>query len=214
MLPGSTQLLACLLLPHMSSWGITFSPWGCRIHWVEGKQCLQQPSLMVQSRTPSWAGWQLSEEMSQISTPLQAQKTCCLAQPASSSPAQLFCPQHQHRLQLSQPPCLLMHQLGSCSDQLCPRGPGYTRERKGREGGRAVQEVAACSRGKRGGSCFVAPGSCGSPGKSPSSCPGTLHTHSPPHCLYHSGQHSLRGSKILPEYTRTPTCIFPATLPT
>lgn len=197
----------------MSSWGITFSPWGCRIHWVEGKQCLQQPSLMVQSRTPSWAGWQLSEKMSQIST-LQAQKTCCLAQPASSSPAQLFCPQHQHRLQLSQPPCLLMHQLGSCSDQLCPRGPGYTRERKGREGGRAVQEVAACSRSKRGGSCFVAPGSCGSPSKSPSSCPGTLHTHSPPHCLYHSGQHSLQGSKILAEYTRTPTCIFPATLPT
>lgn len=147
-LPGSTQPPSCLLPAHTSTWGMTFSPRGCRIHWVEGKQCLQQPFLMVQSRTLPWAGWQLSE-MTQISAPLQAQKTCCLARLASSSPAQLFCPQHHHRLHSCQSPRLLTHQR--------PTLPQGTWIHLGREGGCAVQEAAACGHGRRRGSCSVTP---------------------------------------------------------
>lgn len=139
--------------------GADIQPAGIQNSLGGGKQCLQQSALMVQSRIPSWLGWQLSKEVRQFSAPLQTHKTCCHARLASSFPAQLFCPHHQHCLQLCQLPCLLAHQLGSCSHQLCP---GYTRE-----GGWAVQERAPCGCDRQG-SCSLTPSSRGPPGETPS----------------------------------------------
>ena len=210
-LQGSTQPPSYLLLPHTSTWGMTFSPQGCRIHWVEGKQRLQQPALTVQSRTPSWAGWQLSEETRQISAPLQAQKTCCLARPASSSPAQLLHPQqHHHRLQPCQPPRLLTHQLGSRSGQLWPGEPGYTLE--GKEGVLCRRQLPGAAAAEGGPAPYQPVVVDHQVGLLPAA--GDAHMHPPPHCLGHRGQRSPQGSEIVAEYTRTPTRVLPAAFPT
>lgn len=148
---------------------MTSSRLGCRIHWVEGTQCLQQPSLTVQSRMLSWAGCQLSE-MRQISALLQAQRMRCLPRPASSSPAQLFGPQQQHSLQSYQPPRCLTHQLGSHSSQLRQGTWKYL----GGEG----KEGVLCSWQLPVATAEEGPSSCSPPGESPSSCPG-MHTCTP-----------------------------------
>lgn len=71
--------------PSHEHMGADIQPSGMQNSLGRGKQCLQQSALVVQSRMPSWLGWQLSKEVRQFSAPLQAHKTCCYARLATHS---------------------------------------------------------------------------------------------------------------------------------
>lgn len=150
--------------------GDDIQPPGMQNSLGRGKQCLQQSALMVQSRMPSWLGWQLSKEVRQFQ--LLCRSIKCAAMLGWPAHSLLSSSVHIPSTVCS---CasLLACLCTSWEDAATTSAQGTG----GREGGWAVQDNSLWLWQQRG-CCSITPSSCGPAAETPSSCTG-LHLTTP-----------------------------------